>query len=212
MFDDGRLQTIAGTRLLENSHLVTWDLSKARFNPIGKHQFEEVWRRDIDPIFGRLICWIMFSSGAEFLAKGVCLVRGIEFRREQKVPAYPLEPIQDWASNLLNGSGKAGQIETTNFGTFGDLTGQKGALSRLCEKVCADQEHRELLIAAYTLLQKTIRNRDAHAYVPNARDFHHSLVAEIYCECFNLLVGWLPDGAKVLNKWREEAPSFISQY
>jgi hypothetical protein len=211
--DDGRLQVTAGASLLEKSRLVEWDSQTARFNPIQNGRFEQAWRHDVDPNFGRLICWIMFSTGAEFLAKGVCLVRGVELRKEKKVPCYPSGPIQDWACKFNKDGYSTDTMTTTFFGTLSALTG-KGShapLSRLCTKVCATNDEKELLIAAYDLLRKTIRNRDAHAYVPNVRGFHHSVVADVFCPCFNALVSWLPDGPSILNAWRGEAASFMAK-
>lgn len=214
MADDGRLQVTAAISLLEKSLLVEWDSIAACFTPIQKDQFEQAWRQDVDPVFGRLICWIMFAAGSEFLAKGVCLVRGIEIRTEREVPCHPSEPIQHWAPKFQKDSHVGGMMMTTFFGTLSDLTTNKGSetpLSRLCTEVCATHKQKELLLASYDLLRKTIRNRDAHAYVPNVRDLHHSLVAEMFCQCFNLLAGWLPGGPIIINKWRSEAALFIQQ-
>jgi hypothetical protein len=74
---DGKLQVTASISLLKNSKLVHWKKKSAEFVSIDQGRFEKSWRR-IDPAFGRLICWINFSAGAEFLAKGICLLRGIE--------------------------------------------------------------------------------------------------------------------------------------
>mgnify|MGYP001358436437 CR=1 FL=1 len=217
MCDDGRLQIVAGTRLLEFSGLVQWDSVNSRFICIAKHEFEQSWQSNLDPDFGRLISWIMFSAGAEFLAKGVCLVNGIEFRKEQQVPDYPSGSIQGWASKVQDDWHACGTIETTNFGMLGDLTAKEskkkisGPLRRLCDKSKAAIDQRALLLSAYTLLHKTIRNRDVHAYVPNVRSDHHSVVSELFCPCFKLLMGWLPGGAQILNDWRGDHASFLAQ-
>lgn len=212
-FDDGRLQVTAGASLLENSRLVVWSADAARFNPQTRDVFELSWQRNIDPTFGRLICWITFAAGAEFLAKGICLVRGIEIRKEKKLPINPSGSIQQWASKFQKDWRAGGTMTTTVFGTLGDLTGKgpSAPLSRLCTESGATTDQRELLLSAYELLSRTIRNRDVHAYVPNVRDLHHSVVPEVFCPCFNLLVSWLPDGPSILNVWRAEAASFIAQ-
>lgn len=210
--DDGKLQVVAAVSLLENSRLVEWDSNAAHFTPLAKEKFEQSWQHDLDPVFGRLICWIMFSTGAEFLAKGACLVSGIEIRTETKVPCYPSGSIQDWASNFNKNRDSTGTMTVSFFGTLKDLTADKGPeapapLSRLCTKVCATDEQKTLLLASYDLLRMTIRNRDAHAYVANVRDLHHLLVSEMFCQCFNLLAGWLPGGPIIINEWRSEAAS-----
>ena len=86
--------------------------------------------------------------------------------------------LSTWASQFLKNQNCAGTIKTAHFGTLHDLTIQNrndngdAALESLCEKVKATHSDKELLLAAYTLLGRTIRNRDAHAYVPNVRDDH----------------------------------------
>lgn len=73
------------------------------------------------------------------------------------------------------------------------------------------QSEERIVKAAYRLLARTIRNRDAHAYVPNVRDEHFWLVPKLFEDCFNLLVSWLPGGRQVLNCWLEDPASFIAE-
>lgn len=75
---DGRLQVTAAAALLGNSGLVEWIPELCEFVPVTREVFESSWQRDVDPVFGRVICWISFAAGAEFLAKGTCLVRGVD--------------------------------------------------------------------------------------------------------------------------------------
>lgn len=211
---DGRLQITAAASLLEKSRLVEWDTAIYKFQPVKWEVFDLSWR-DIDPVFGRLICWIMFAAGAEFLAKGICLVNGIgEFRDDREVPRYPDKITSKWISEFRKNQDVGGTMTVTNFGTLKDLMspkkGKAAPLTWLCRTVNAKPEQEDLLLAAYKLLQRTIRNRDAHAYVPNVRDLHHSLVPDLFSDCFNLLVSWLPDGPGTLNKWRDEAASFVT--
>jgi len=166
--------------------------------------------------FGRLICWIKFSAGAEFLAKGVCLVRGVEIRIEQEVPEYPTTDIDAWVPDFR--MGKTGTMTVTDFGPIGNLGKDgmkkrshiKAELPRLCDAVGATHEENELLLAAYDLLGRSIRNRDAHAYVPKVRDSHFDLVPRLFARCFTLLVSWLPGGAGTLDGWRADAEEFIA--
>lgn len=214
---DGRLQVTAALSLLERSGLVEWIPENARFKPVDRNAFEFYCQKSIDPVFGRLICWISFAAGAEFLAKGMCLVHAVEIRSEQDVPTYPtIEAIHQWASNFRSNWKQGGTVRTTHFGTLGGLThddrktGVPSAITRLCKTVGASAKESELLHAAYELLRRSTRNRDAHAYVPNVRDSHYYLAAELYCICFNMLVSWLPGGAITLNAWKAEARAFIS--
>ena len=134
------------------------------------------------------------------------------------MPVHPSlsTDMSEWPRQFLNDWKTDGTLTTTNFGTLRNLvyrdqrTNTDPALKRLCLAVHSTQEEQELLLAAYTLLAKTIRNRDAHAYVPNVRDDHFSLVPDLFAGCFNLLVSWLPDGPGTLNNWRDDAQDFIT--
>jgi len=185
---DGQLQVTAAVSLLEFSRLVRWDAVSTEFTAVRPESFESAWRSDIDPVFGRLICWINFSAGAEFLAKGVCLLRDVEIRQPKG--------------------------EMTNFGTLGNLYGDRppkvAALKLLCTAVNAKVDQQELLLASCKRLASDIRNRDAHAYVPNVRHSHFNLVSDSFAPCFNLLVSWLPGGPHTLTKWKDDAPQFIA--
>jgi hypothetical protein len=212
---DGRLQVTAGVGLLECSRLVQWCPGKAKFSPVSRKTFESSWRRDVDPAFGRLICWINFSAGAEMLAKGVCLLHTVELRSTQTVPAYPSGDLALWSTAYLKHWKSGGTIPSIDYGTLGHLVDQTNrktklppALPRLFDKVNVIQADREIILAAYGILARTIRNRDAHAYIPNVRDRHFSLVSRLFARCFNILVSWLPGGSGILNIWKQEARKF----
>ena len=183
---DGQLQVTAAVGLLLFSRLVQWDEASAKFTAVSRDSFESGWRKGVDPIFGRLICWINFSAGAEFLAKGVCLLNGVEIRKPQ-----------------------AG---ATNFGTLGDLTGEKpkhDALKQLFHIVEAGEDQQRLILDSYKYLAREIRNRDAHAYVPNVRNDNFDDVCRRFIPCFNLLSSWLPTGERAISNWREDALHLI---
>ncbi len=213
---DGKTQVTAAISLIKFSQLLRWNPDSAQFDRMPKEQFDSSWSA-IDPVFGRLICWINFSAGAEFLAKGVCLLNGIDIRTTIKVPDYP-KPSTDlptWARQFRKDPTYAGTVETTKFGTLGDLYNDRPtkhnpapnpALKRLCFSVKAADDQRELLLAAYELLAKTIRNRDAHAYVHNVRGSHFYLAYDLFAKCFNLLLSWLPDYPEKLKGWMTETP------
>ena len=216
MTTDGRLQVTAAASLLDASRLVEWDSILREFTPVSREIFEYTWHHDVDPNFGRLICWIMFSSGAEFLAKGVCLLRGVDIRREQEVPVHPRTDLAEWARSFVKGWKACGTAKATDFGTLRHLLdprsgrGDDPALLTLCRVVNATRDQEVTLLATYEFLRRTIRNRDAHAYVPNVRDYHYSLVPELFAGCFNMLVSWIPGGSSSLAEWRKEAQQFIA--
>ncbi len=195
----------AGVSLLERSLLVEWSKFDSAFSPpVPEVAFEFASKR-IDEVFGRLICWITFSAGAELLAKGVLLLNEIEIRKTQNVPRYPDsgENLASWAERFVKDSKSGGLADVTHFGTLGNLIGDSSnvdyPLRQLCAKVQASQTDQNLLLAAYLLLAKSIRNRDAHAFVPKVRGEHFWLVPELFVKSFNLLVSWIPGGASQLN-------------
>jgi hypothetical protein len=210
---DGRLQVTAGASVLHRSRLVEWIPEQGVFVAVPRQTFEYSWRLDVDPVFGRLMCWILFSAGAEFWLKGFCLLRGIEIRKPGEAPKYPRDNIESWAREYARNQNLHGVVDITTFGTLGNLTwrenGAPSLLDRLLQTSGASPREDALITSAYRLLQKSIRNRDAHAYVPNVRDAHYYLVPELFARCFNIMTGWLPDGAQSLNTWLAEAPKFI---
>jgi hypothetical protein len=201
---DGKLQVIAAASLLQHSQLVQWKRESATFIPVERETFES-YAEAIDRSFGRLLSWISFAAGAEFLAKGVCLLHEIEIREAIMVPGYPIRNLDTWITNYQPNA--PGTVSVTSFRTLGFLL--NGAFKQLCTAANASQDEEKLLVAAYSLLARSIRNRDAHAYVPKVRDQHFALVAELFTKSFNLLISWIPDGNDALNSWLDDAPSFI---
>jgi hypothetical protein len=65
-------------------------------------------------------------------------------------------------------------------------------------------------LAAYTLVARSIRNRDAHAYIPNVRDQHQSLVPVLFTDVLNLLIAWVEGGTQTVETWRHEPDAFIA--
>jgi hypothetical protein len=194
---------------------VEWKPDQKLFASVPRETFEYSWRTDVDPVFGRLICWILFSAGAEFWLKGLCLLRGINIREPAKVPQYPQGDLDRWAKEFDQNHKSHGVIEITKFRALGRLTlREKGApsfLDQLLQVSGASPKERVLITSAYSLLQQSIRNRDAHAYVPNVRDAHYYLVPELFAGCFNVMTNWLPNGSQTLNVWLAEAKEFIRQ-
>ena len=215
--EDGRLQVIAGMAALDRSRLVTFNFTLARFEAPTEHAFEEWAEVNVDLDFGRLLSWIVFSAGAEFLAKGVCLANNIEIRDPcWDVPVYPAAgDIRSWSRQVRGNANAAGTDQVTNFGTIGSLTrgvsrGVSPPLVELCKKRNPSRDQSDLVIAGYRFLADAIRNRDAHAYNPNVRAKHFYLVEELFVECFNLLLSWLPGGSVQACQWRRDTRSFIA--
>jgi hypothetical protein len=209
----GRLQVSAGLALLEDSRLLEWRDRTHRFEPVPRDVFEYSWRKDVHPVFGRLICWVSFSSGAELLLKGVCFLRGIDPRTENEVPCYPMGDLEVWVADYLKDWKSHGTIFATHFSTLGTFTISKSGPSltdQLCVASSASPGDRDLLVASYKLLQFSIRNRDVHAYVPNVRDSHFHLVPELFSRALNTLASWIPGGPSTLTAWRRDAADFVA--
>jgi hypothetical protein len=203
---DGQLQVTAALALLNRSHLIEWSASEMRFAPVSRKTFEDFWRQEIHPVFGRLMCWMLFSAGAELLAKGACLCAGIDFRRARLVPAYPHDlashELEAWSGNFLSDWRTLETVPSRDYRTLGDLIYDRPApLEQLCAATGLEHSDTQLVLAAYVLLAKSIRNRDAHAYVPQVRDQHHSLVSELFVKCFTFLITPLKSGTPPMHQW-----------
>jgi hypothetical protein len=209
-----RLQITAGATLLHRSKLVEWSRSAGRFLSVSDDAFEYSARNDIDPAFGRLICWMTFSSGVEFLGKGLCIEHGIDFWNALKPAStcdIPTYPISAW---LAATKGRPKIRRTPSYGTIGSLTwqvkGSPSAIERLAAKCKATPDQARIVLGTFTLLGTAIRNRDAHAYVPNVRAAHHWLVRDLFLDAIHLLVTWIPNGgAHRLQQWLDEAEDFV---
>jgi hypothetical protein len=102
------------------------------------------------------------------------------------LPAYPHDQLDIWAHNFATNPNIGETVTVSDYGTLRALWGGKGAgLKRLCQEAGASEQEHDKLLAAYILLTRSIRNRDAHAYIPNVRDQHHSLVPDLFTEVFN---------------------------
>ena len=219
----GKLQVIAGDSLLIRSGLVQWDKSSNKYAEVGRAAFEAKWKNRSSPIFGRLISWMNFSTGAEFLAKGLCLVNGVEIREIGDKLKYPSQDPNEFAkwlketSQFLKPPSPRGDtdprfVRTVNFGTLGYLwNGEASPLRQLCNDR-ANPDDLDKLLAGYILLAERIRNRDMHAYIPDVRNNHYWLVPELFVECFNILATWLPGGSSTLHQWRKGGRKFVTTF
>lgn len=77
VIQDGWNQIRAGLELIVWSKLAHWNAPCLTLEVADGAQFESAdgWPM-IHPEFGRLICWITFSAGSEYVIKGVFMVHG----------------------------------------------------------------------------------------------------------------------------------------
>ncbi len=146
------------------------------------------------------MCWILFSVGAEYLAKGVCLSQCIEIKEPKKGilnPPSPNQAIDEWARKVEKGKGP--RTQSDQYKTMGKLTqGNPSPLGYLVDKSNRPDRDRTLLIAAYKFLASAVRNRDAHYYAKDVRDADFRLVGLLFVPAFNILLDCLPEGDPIL--------------
>jgi len=185
MSNTGWEQIRAGVKLMVWSKLAKWDIDNLRFVAADEDEFEESasGHKEVHREFGRLICWIVFAVGSEYLAKGVCLLNGRDPRRLKpgvlRVP-YQDEDIDEWIQMAINRD--VAILETITI--FGDL----GSINDLLRTILKSPTERDVVFASIDLLRSRIRNRDAHEYARNKRAFHFHIVPDLLIPAFNILL------------------------
>lgn len=181
--EEGRRQVNAGLALIVWSKLASWDEPSLSLVASKETDFEsDAGHKQIHSEFGRLICWIGFGVGAEYLTKGVCMLKEHDLSRTTKTIRLPLpgEDITEWIQ-LVNGKDPSVCKSEVGFGTLGNLPEVVG-------KILEPGPNRDLVLASIKLLASTIRNRDAHRYAQNVRAFHFHLVNSLFVPAFNVLI------------------------
>lgn len=187
--EEGWRQVQAGVALLVWSRLARWNAETLSFAPVPQQDFES-GHREIHTRYGRLICWLIFSVGTEYLCKGACLLKGHDvFGSKSKRlirPPQAGENLQEWVSLVNQGEHGAPTVQeearpTKPLGAIVDLVGS------LVDK----GSHRGLVTASIKLLAGTIRNRDAHRYAESVRSLHFNAVEDIFVPSLNVLLSTL---------------------
>jgi len=179
--DEGWRQIEAGLALIRWSKLVQWDDDHLAFIAASREAFESQEGHQVaHPTFGRLICWIVFSAGAEYLAKGVCFLKGEDFTKAISVIRIPSlgEDLETWVREVF-AHARSVKEKTVSFETLSKIP-LRSALQ--------DVPERAFVVAAFELLRSTIRNRDAHRYTQNVRAFHFYLIEILFVPAFNILL------------------------
>ena len=77
----------AGQALIEKSGLANYH--GAHFVACGNQaEFNEHWEKVFHPTLGRYMAWVLFSVGAENLAKAVCVCNGVQVSSRATLGAY----------------------------------------------------------------------------------------------------------------------------
>lgn len=182
----------AGITLIVKSGLMEFDRGTCLFGILPENEFE-FRASELDPNFGRLMYWIWFSTGAEYLLKGFLILQDPSFLRSAMKFETPPKPGQagtaqsaSWAQSVIDNS--APKASQNDFGTMGKAVGLARKLATPLDRGVVPAQTAALKAeAAYIFLANAIRNRDSHAYVPDVRKDHHHM-NEIFAPAFNVLI------------------------
>src|SRR5437016_9784663 len=117
------LQFEAALSLLEYSRLTVIRGPVIHFEPTDSGQFENHWPT-IHPAFGRLLCWISFSIGAEYLAKVAGIQQGVLSPKPGPVIQPPTQgDLANWAAQIVSGKPPEQEIQ------------YQGQMTGLCGKI-----------------------------------------------------------------------------
>lgn len=185
--EEGVRQLAAAIALMCSSKMVELDRDSRTFKPVSEFAFEAEAGKQ-HPVFGRVMLWILFSTGAEYLLKASLIFSGLlEFRTQQKL-GIPLKETP-WTSTWLQSVPAA---DVADFNTMGRVKSKLTQL--LAREPAVSQDDKTRVQHAYDLLTDAIRNRDAHAYVQGVRAAHFH-VLETFCSAFNTLLSLLEEDA-----------------
>lgn len=194
---EGWEQLQAGVALIRWSNLVRWDHAEVKFIEVTSGEFEmDAYRSH--PEFGRLISWLVFAVGSEYLLKGVCLLRELKQHETECVwrPPSKDEDLDAWAQKVREEAKKPKEKRETIMKqpTFGILGGLPLA------KMVKDKPREDVWFAGIELLRDTIRNRDAHKYNRNVRESQFYLVPKLFIPTLNAMLSSLdPEHRKELR-------------
>jgi hypothetical protein len=187
MIEEGWRQVKAGLALIVWSRLASWDAQTLSLTASKQTDFESGdGHKQIHGEFGRLICWIAFGVGAEYLTKGVCMLKGHDLSCDlNPILRLPLssEDIKNWIQ-LVKVNDPSVREPAVGFGTL-------GTLPEKMKKILKPGPNQDLVCASIKLLASTIRNRDAHHYAQDVRAFHFHLVESLFVPAFNVLLASL---------------------
>ena len=184
IIEEGWRQIKAGMALILWSRLASWDKGNLSFIASKEGEFESrAGHKEIHGQFGRLISWIAFGVGAEYLAKGVCILNGCDLSRNAKAirPPSSGEDTENWI-RLVNRDDPSVRQTEIGFGTLGKLP---------LVQILKSGRERDFVCASIKLLASSIRNRDAHRYTQNVRAFDFHLIETMFVPAFNILLASL---------------------
>ncbi len=178
--EDGTEQILAGLSLVHWSGLATWNAQEMRFETVDEGGFEMAAALR-HRLFGRLICWITFSVGAEYILKGTCISAGVLTPTSKSVLSAPGEDLEQWTDSVL--SKRGGPKESVpQYGALGDVNKK---IEQLPRKHGVDLRRVQ---ASFEFLRDAIRNRDLHRYAKNIRTMNFPTVEALLLPAINDLL------------------------
>lgn len=173
---DGWQQVRAGLALIELSHLASWRGSDARLVAASADRFEQT-AATTHIEFGRVMSWVLFSVGCEYVLKGACLVRELMGTGSKFVLRSPAseDDLVGWVAAALDSHASV-QEEVVTTGTLVKLP---------IAKLVAGSPEKDLAMAAFKLL-RDMRNRDAHHYAQNVRALQFQAVPKLLVPLLNV--------------------------
>ena len=170
-------QVLAGIDLLSWSRLCSWNDVTLTFAAIDESAYE-AGHSGADSRTGRLLSWIAFGVGAEYLIKGVSMLRGIEVTTTRNViqPPATNENLDTWAAAVKRPDRLEPATVTKTLAILAD--------SQAFRRLVAD----DVSIAAIKLLASRFRNRDAHVYAKNVPAMHSYLVPSLFVPALNRFI------------------------
>jgi hypothetical protein len=179
--EKGWKQIRAGLALIAWSKLSSWDAQNLRLIAEKRDDFESV-HRSIHAEFGRLICWIAFGVGGEYLVRGAFMLKEYDPTNSTNIirPPEQSENIQEWIQRVNRNDPS---IREPGFEYKMKLGGNLP-----WNKILSSESDRNLVWASVKLLAGKIRNRDAHRYAENVRAFHFHVVKSLFVPAFNILL------------------------
>ncbi len=165
----------AGISLVNWSKLAIWDSDTLKLiaNEDKSLATYEGFK-DVHNEYGRLICWITFSVGAEYLIKGFLIVL-----KDEKGLIIPDKKGKPMADHEILGAG------------------MRFLVNSIEKHIVQNSECNRLKTCLTDLLK--LRNRDVHNYKKDVRGSNLNLVKSKFMPAFNLMLASLDQSELKLN-------------
>ena len=148
----------AGIALVERSGLASY--CGAHFVACDdKARFDECWREEFHPEFGRYMVWVLFSVGAENLAKAACVCNGLTVHPKATLRAYT-KP-KGYFEMLCKKTGFRSAAEATLLGGYECLTRVRNRDAHSYRKDVRDAQFplvKQQFVPAFDILVEAMRH------------------------------------------------------